>query len=136
MIKLMAMLTLLASAQNAVAPAPAAAASEPRQIADNAMQFVAANDMKGLFELIGRHMPMDPKDLDKSRANIVEQRKRIPDALGKSLGYAFISECRSPTASSASFTSRSVKRTSCAGSSFSTSRARPGRCHSSTGTKI
>jgi hypothetical protein len=93
MITLMATLALLAGAQNA-APAVASAVLEPRQIAENAMKFVAVNDMKGLFELIARHMPLAPEELEKIRVNMVEQRKAIPGSLGKSLGYAFISECR------------------------------------------
>ena len=94
MIRLLAMVAVLASAQNAATPTGAPAVFEPRQISENAMKFVAANDMKGLFELIARHMPLAPEELEKIRVKMVEQRKAIPGLLGKSLGYAFISECR------------------------------------------
>lgn len=95
--KLLVALAVLASAPNSAVPATGTAAiatPEPRQIADNAMKFVAAQDMKGLFDFIGRNMPMEPGDLIKIRDNIIDQRKKIGDALGKPLGFAFISECR------------------------------------------
>jgi len=88
---------VLASASNSAVPATgttAKAAPEPRQIADNAMKFVAAEDLKGLFEFIGRNMPMEPDELKKIRDNIVDQRKKIPGALGKPMGFTFVSECR------------------------------------------
>jgi hypothetical protein len=71
-----------------------AAPREPRQIADDAMKFVASEDLKGLFEYIGRNMAMDRAELNKIRDSVIEQRKKIGGALGKSLGFAFISECR------------------------------------------
>lgn len=94
MIRLLAMVAVLASAQNAATPTGAPAVFEPRRISEDAMTFVAANDIKGLFELIGRHMPMAPEELEKIRVKMVEQRKVVPGKIGKSLGYAFISECR------------------------------------------
>lgn len=94
MAKLLVMLTVVLAGVQAsttpVKPAP----PEPRQIAEDAMKYVAAEDMKGLFALIARHMPMDRESLDKLRDGSNEQRKKIPAALGKSLGFAFISECR------------------------------------------
>jgi hypothetical protein len=94
MTKLLVVLAVLASTQNAATPTSAATASEPRQIAESAMKFVAIDDMKGLFEFIGRHMPMERSELNKIRDATIEQRKKMPGALGKSLGFAFISECR------------------------------------------
>jgi len=91
MIELMVMLGIFASVQNAAAPA---AAPEPRQIAEDAMKFVVANDMKGLFELIGRHMPMKAEELETIHTKTLEARKVLPEQAGKVLGYAFISECR------------------------------------------
>jgi hypothetical protein len=94
MIKLVAMLAVLASAQNAATPSSAAAVSEPRQIAEEAMKYVVADDMKGLFAYIQLHMPVEKKKLDDLRENFIGQRKALPEALGKIVGFAFVSECR------------------------------------------
>jgi hypothetical protein len=93
MIALMAAVIVLASAQNAAAPS-AKAVPEPRQISDEAMASVAADDMKGLFKVIARHMPMKPDELDAIRVKMVDMREALPGKVGKVLGYAFISECR------------------------------------------
>jgi hypothetical protein len=93
MIALMAMIAVFASAQNAAAPATTAV-FEPRQISEEAMKFVADNDMKGLFEHIGRHMPIEKKELEATRLNFIEQRKQLNGTIGKGVGYAFIGECR------------------------------------------
>jgi len=58
------------------------------------MKYVAADDMKSLFSLIATHMPMDREALDKIRDSSIDQRKKIPSVLGKSLGTALIRECR------------------------------------------
>lgn len=93
MIPLLATVVLLASAQNVAKPS-VAAGPEPRQIAEDAMKLVVADDVKGLVSLIGRHMPMEKDQLDDLREKLVPQRKEVAKMLGKSLGYAFISECR------------------------------------------
>jgi hypothetical protein len=93
MIKLLAMLAVLASVQGSTTPLKPPP-GEPRQIAEDAMKFVAAEDMKGLFAFIATHMPMDRAALDKIRDSSIEQRKKLPPALGKLLGTGFIRECR------------------------------------------
>ena len=95
--KRLVMIAMLAGVAVPAVPATGAAtaaAPEPRQIAENAMKFVAAEDMKGLFEFIGRNMPMEGDELRKIRDSIVSQRKGIGAVLGKPMGFAFISECR------------------------------------------
>jgi hypothetical protein len=99
MTRLLLALAVLASVPSPVVPATAtssaaATGSEPRQIADNAMKFVAAEDLKGLFEFIGRHMPMERGEIAKIRDSIIDQRKKIGGVIGKPIGVAFISECR------------------------------------------
>jgi hypothetical protein len=97
MTKLLIALAVLASVPNPAVPAtgkPAPAVPEPRQIADDAMRFVAAEDLQGWFEFIGRNMSMERDELIKTRDNIIGQRKKIGDVLGKPMGFAFISECR------------------------------------------
>ena len=93
MIKLLAMLAVLASVQGSTTPQKPTS-GEPRQISDDAMKFVAAEDMKGLFAFIATHMPMDREGLDKIRDSSIEQRKKLPPALGKFIGTGFIRECR------------------------------------------
>lgn len=93
MIALLAAVVVLASAQNTVAP-PANALAEPRQMAEDAMKLVAANDFNGLFVHIGKHMPMKKAELDAIQAKFAELRKPLPEAVGKVLGYSFINECR------------------------------------------
>jgi len=88
------MLGLIASTQILGAPLNSEPVLEPRQIADDAMKFVAADDMKGLFVLITRHMPLGRDELEKLRDSSIEQRKKIPAVIGKSMGFAFIKECR------------------------------------------
>lgn len=93
MTKLLAMLAILASLQGSttpVSPVP----SEPRQLADDAMKFVAAEDMKGLFAFVAAHMPTDRESLEKTLDSSLEQRKKVSAALGKSLGTVFVRECR------------------------------------------
>jgi hypothetical protein len=81
-----------ASSQSA---APGAAANpEPRQLGDNAMKFIARDDIAGLFKYLGAIMPMEKDELDKIRDNIVGQRKGVTAKIGASVGYALISECR------------------------------------------
>ena len=94
MIKSLAVLALLASAQILAAPLKPEPVVEPRQLGDAAMKFVAADDMKGLFAFITKHMPMDRAELNKLRDSSIEQRRKIPGVLGKPLGFAFIRECR------------------------------------------
>jgi hypothetical protein len=72
----------------------AVAPGEPRQIAEAAMAYVAREDMNGLFEFIGKNMPMEKAELDKIRDTTITQRKQLPKAIGAYVGYAFISECR------------------------------------------
>lgn len=67
---------------------------EPRQIAEAAMEYVAREDMNGLFEFIRKNMPMNKDELDKIRDTTITQRKQLPQAIGAYVGYAFISECR------------------------------------------
>ena len=88
------MLALVASTQILGATLKSEPVLEPRQIADDAMKYVAADDMKGLFVLIARHMPLARDELDKLRDSSIEQRKKIPAVIGKSMGFAFINECR------------------------------------------
>jgi len=92
--KLLAMFVLLASAQIAAAPPKPDAVAEPRKLGDEAMKYVAADDMKGLFAFITRYMPMERLELNKQRDSSIEQRRKIPAVLGKSLGFSFIRECR------------------------------------------
>jgi hypothetical protein len=94
MTRLLVMLVALASAQILAAPTKSVPVVEPRQIADDAMKYVAADDMKGLFVFVAKHMPLDRAALDKMRDGTIDQRKKLPAALGKSLGSAFIRECR------------------------------------------
>lgn len=94
MIKLLAMLAFLASVQGSTAP-PKPEPGGPRQLADEAMKFVAAEDMKGLFASIAAHMPSsDRETIDSIRDNSIDQRKKLSAALGKSLGTVFVRECR------------------------------------------
>jgi hypothetical protein len=93
MIKLLMMLAVLASVQGSTTPLKPTP-GEPRQIADDAMKLVVGEDIKGLFAFIATHMPMDREALDKIRDTAIDQRKKLPQALGKSLGTAFIKECR------------------------------------------
>ena len=93
MTKLLVMLTVLAGVQASTTPLKPLP-GEPRQVADDAMKYVAADDMKSLFSLIATHMPMDRESLDKIRDSSIDQRKKIPSVLGKSLGTALIRECR------------------------------------------
>ena len=93
MIALMAAVVILAGAQNTAAPA-ANAVPDPRQISEEAMKFVVADDMKGTFKVIARHMPMKSDELESIRTKMVDMRKALPEKVGKILGYAFISECR------------------------------------------
>lgn len=72
----------------------AVAPGEPRQIAEAAMAYVAREDMNGLFEFIGKNMPLEKAELDKLRDATITQRKQLPKAIGAYVGYAFISECR------------------------------------------
>ena len=93
MIKLLAMLAVLASVQGSTTPSRPASA-EPRQIADEAMRFVAADDTKGLFAYVSEQMPSEREALDKLRVSSLDQRKKLAVSFGKSLGFAFIRECR------------------------------------------
>lgn len=93
MIKLLMMLAVLASVQGSTTPLKPTP-GEPRQIADDAMKLVAGEDIKGLFAFIATHMPMDREAFDKIRDSSIDQRKKLPSMLGKSLGTAFIKECR------------------------------------------
>jgi len=93
MIALMAAAVLFASAQNVAAPSDASA-PKPLQISEEAMKFVAVDDMKGLFKLIAKHMPMKADELEAIRTKMVDMRKALPGKVGKILGYAFVSECR------------------------------------------
>jgi len=93
MIALLAAVVVLASAQNVAAP-PVNALPEARQLAEDAMKLVAANDLEGLFAHIGKHMPMKKEELDAIHAKFVELRKPLPEAVGKVLGYSLIGECR------------------------------------------
>jgi hypothetical protein len=97
MIRVLMALAVMASSTNSVVPATGAAAAsgpEPRAIADKAMQYVAAEDLKGMFDYIGRNMPMERSELISIRDGIIEQRKKLGSALGKPLGFVFIGECR------------------------------------------
>jgi len=93
MIALLAAVVVLAGAQNAASPA-AKAVPDPRQISEQAMSFVAADDMKGMFKLIALHMPMKSDELEAIRTKMVDMRKTLSERTGRILGYAFISECR------------------------------------------
>lgn len=93
MISLIAAVAVLVSAQNAASPSVKAVA-EPRQISEEAMAFVAVDDMKGLFKVIALHMPMKAEELDAIRTKMLETRKTLSNRVGKILGYAFIAECR------------------------------------------
>ena len=93
MIAVLAIVAVLAGAQNTASPS-AAAVPEPRQISEEAMKFVVDNDINRLFELLARHMPMKSAELDGIRTKMVDARKPLADRVGKSLGYTFISECR------------------------------------------
>ena len=93
MTKLLMLLAILASVQGSTTPHNVLPA-EPRQLGDDAMKFVAAEDMKGLFAFIAVHMPLDREAIDKLRDTSIEQRKKVSAALGKPLGFAFIRECR------------------------------------------
>jgi hypothetical protein len=94
MTKLLVMLAVLASVQGSSAP-PKPEPGGPRQLADDAMKFVAADDMKGLFAFIAAHMPSsDRESIDAIRDSSVDQRKKLSAALGKSQGVVFIRECR------------------------------------------
>ena len=72
MIALLAAVIVLASAQNTAAP-PANTLAEPRQLAEDAMKYVAANDFKGLFVHLGKHMPMKKAELDAIQAKFADQ---------------------------------------------------------------
>lgn len=93
MISLIAAVAVLVSAQNAASPSVKAVA-EPRQISEEAMALVAADDMKGLFKVIALHMPMKTEELDAIRTKMLDTRKTLSSRVGKILGYAFIAECR------------------------------------------
>jgi hypothetical protein len=84
---------VLFSAQGSTQTQPVSP-GEPRQMAEAAMEYVAREDMKGLFEYIRKNMPMEKAELDKLRDNTITQRKQLPKAIGPYVGYAFISECR------------------------------------------
>ncbi len=86
---------VLLSAQGAgTVQTQAVVKGEPRQLAEEAMEYVARDDMKGLFAFIQKHMPMEKEELTKIRDNTIAQRKKLPAAVGPYVGYAFISECR------------------------------------------
>lgn len=72
----------------------AADAETPRQLAEQLMKFVVADDMPGLFSYMGVVSGIDKAQLDSSRDDIVQQRKALRSKLGKILGSAFVSECR------------------------------------------
>ena len=93
MISILAIVAVLAGAQNTASPSTAAL-PEPRQISEEAMKYVVDNDIKHLFELLTRHMPMKPAELEGIRTKMVDARKPMTERVGKVLGYTFISECR------------------------------------------
>ena len=86
---------VLFSAQGAgTVQSPAVVKGEPRQLAEEAMEYVAREDMKGLFEFIGRNMPMEREELIKIRDTTISQRRTLNSQIGQFIGYTFISECR------------------------------------------
>jgi hypothetical protein len=66
---------------------------EPRQLAEEAMSFVAIDDMTGFIAMVRRKMPMPAGELDKLEATLRSQRKEVVSKLGKSLGYVLVNEC-------------------------------------------
>lgn len=94
MLFLLALLVASTGLASAQSPPPAATASEPKMLADRAMKYLAANDLKGMFKYIRGIMPIDQADLDKTLETSISQRKTFPSKLGEYIGYAFISECR------------------------------------------
>jgi hypothetical protein len=66
---------------------------EPRQVAEEAMGFIAMDDMAGFMAMVRRKMPMPAGDIEKIEATLKSQRKEVISKLGKSLGYALVNEC-------------------------------------------
>lgn len=73
---------------------PAASGPEPREMAEEAMNLVAADDIDGFVALVRRKMPMPPGEIEKIENTLKTQRKDLVSKLGKSLGYLLVSECR------------------------------------------
>lgn len=87
------MLTLLAStpsgADSTRPPGP-----EPRQIAEQAMKLIAADDMKGFIAMVRAKMPMPKGEVEKIEEMLKTQRKDLGATLGRGLGYMLLDECR------------------------------------------
>lgn len=77
-------------ASNATAPPVV----EPRNLGDQLMKFVAADDMPGLFAHMATLSTLEKSQLDDSRDNVIKQRKPLVSSLGNVVGYGFASECR------------------------------------------
>jgi hypothetical protein len=73
---------------------PPAVGAEPRQIAEEAMAFITADDMSGFIAMVRRKMPMPAGEIEKVDENLKSQRKEVTAKLGKILGFALVSECR------------------------------------------
>lgn len=67
---------------------------QPRQLAEEAMSYIAADDISGFVALVKRKMPMPAADIEKVESTLKSQRKEVISKLGKNLGYVFVSECR------------------------------------------
>lgn len=72
----------------------AAPVPEARQLAEQAMQRIAAEDVRGFFDLLKKKMPMPADEMKKLEEKVLSQRDQTTKALGKILGYSFVSECR------------------------------------------
>jgi hypothetical protein len=94
LLPMLMMATSVSLASSQAANPAATAGLEPRQLGDNAMRFVAKDDMKGLFEYMGTIMPLQKSELDKIRDNVIDQRKGVTSKIGAPAGHALISECR------------------------------------------
>jgi hypothetical protein len=66
---------------------------EPRQLAEEAMSFIATDDMAGFIAMVRRKMPMPAGELENIEATLRSQRKEVISKLGKSLGYVLVNEC-------------------------------------------
>lgn len=94
MSRIVLVMLLLVSPSLASTPGAAPDGNSPRLLAEQAMKFVASEDMKGLFAFIGKHMPIPKDELKTIHEATVTQRKALTARGGAYLGYGFVEECR------------------------------------------
>lgn len=66
--------------------------TEIRQVTDDIMKLVAANDLKSAAEIMKKHTaPMPPAEIDSFYLQTKTERDKMENRVGKTVGYEYIS---------------------------------------------